>query len=60
MAGLFGEAYILRSDITQDILEAWPERIAAVTAAQVNAAARAVLIEAYSVTSVLLPKKKGG
>ena len=36
-------------------IEAWPERIAAVTVEQVRAAARAVLIERRSVTSVLLP-----
>ena len=36
-------------------VEAWPDRIAAVTVDQVNAAARAVLDERQSVTSVLLP-----
>jgi len=38
-------------------VEAWPERIEAVTTEQVNAAARRVLIETHSVTSILLPKK---
>lgn len=37
-------------------VEAWPQRIGAVTAAQVNAAARAVLREDRSVTGLLLPK----
>lgn len=37
--------------------EAWPDRINAVTREQVNDAARSVLVEARSVTSVLRPKK---
>ena len=37
-------------------VEAWPERIEAVTVEQVNDAARAVLEGKHSVTSVLLPK----
>ena len=37
-------------------VEAWPQRIGAVTAAQVNAAARAVLLPERSVTGLLLPK----
>ncbi len=37
-------------------VEAWPERIRAVTTAQVNAAARAILIPERSVTGLLLPK----
>ena len=36
-------------------VESWPERIGKVTVEQVNAAARAVLLERNSVTSVLLP-----
>lgn len=44
---------------TIDDVELWPERIEAVTVAQVNAAARAVLQEQRSVTSLLLPKSKG-
>ena len=36
-------------------VETWPERIEAVTAEQVGAAARAVLVEKRSVTSILLP-----
>ena len=42
---------------TIDDVEAWPDRIRAVTVDQVNAAARAVLVPAASVTSVLLPKE---
>jgi len=37
-------------------VEAWPERIAAVTVAEVNAAARAVLRAEHSVTGALLSK----
>jgi zinc protease len=37
-------------------VEAWPQRIGAVTAAQVNAAARAILQPERSVTGLLLPK----
>ncbi len=36
-------------------VEAWPERIAAVTPDQVNAAARAILDDKASVTGILLP-----
>ncbi len=41
-------------------VEEWPERIAKVTAAQLNAAAKAVLVEKNSVTGLLLPKKRKG
>lgn len=41
---------------TVDDVEAWPDRIAKVTAAEVIAAARDVLRDAQSVTGVLLPK----
>jgi zinc protease len=37
-------------------VEAWPQRIGAVTAEQVNAAARAILVPERSVTGLLLPK----
>lgn len=37
-------------------VEAWPQRIGEVTAAQVNAAARAILLPERSVTGLLLPK----
>ncbi len=43
---------------TVEDVEAWPERIAAVTAEQVNAAARAVFRIRRSVTAVLLPGKE--
>ena len=39
-----------------DELEAWPERIDAVSVEQVNAAARAVLRDERSVTGPLLPE----
>jgi len=39
-------------------VEAWPDRIAEVTAEQVQAAARAVFRPEQSVTAVLLPEKK--
>ncbi len=41
---------------TIDEVEVWPERIGAVTAAQVDAAARAVLKDRQSVTALLLPE----
>ncbi|MBI3452901.1 MAG: insulinase family protein, partial [Rhodospirillales bacterium] len=41
---------------TVDDVEAWPDRIGAVTAAEVTAAARYVLREERSVTGVLLPR----
>ncbi|NQU61054.1 MAG: insulinase family protein [Rhodospirillales bacterium] len=40
-------------------VESWPERINAVTIEQVQAAAKAVLQEGHSVTSLLLQKKTG-
>ena len=39
-----------------DEVEAWPDRIGAVTAAEIDNAARAVLIERNSATGVLLPE----
>jgi zinc protease len=42
-----------------DDVEAWPERIGAVTVEQISAAAKAVLKEGRSVTSYLLTKKTG-
>jgi zinc protease len=38
-----------------DDVAAWPDRIGAVTAADIQAAARAVLIERNSATGILLP-----
>ena len=51
---IFGRA--LTAGQTVEDVEAWPERIAAVTADQVNAAARAVLRAESSVTAELLPE----
>jgi zinc protease len=42
---------------TLDDVAAWPDRIAAVTLAQVQEAARAVFIERNSVTGILLPER---
>jgi len=41
---------------TLEEVETWPERIEAVTLEQVNAAARAVLIDRQSVTGLLMPE----
>lgn len=50
---IFGQA--LTSGRTVADVLAWPERIMAVTSAQIEAAARAVLVPARAVTSHLLP-----
>jgi zinc protease len=42
---------------TVDDVESWPDRIAAVTAADVNRVAKAFLVDTEAVTSVLLPKE---
>ncbi len=42
-----------------DDIEAWPDRIKAVTADEVNAAARAVLLDDHSMTATLLPAEGG-
>lgn len=59
---LQGPAYIfglgLTTGQTVEDVEAWPERIAAVTAEQVNEAARAVLAQDGHVTGVLLPQQQ--
>ena len=52
-ARIFGSA--LTSGLSVEDVEAWPDRIAAVTTEQVNAAARAVLVPETSVTGLLLP-----
>jgi zinc protease len=52
-ARIFGSA--LTTGRSVEDVEAWPDRIGAVTTEQVNAAARAVFREDYSVTGVLLP-----
>ena len=45
--------------LTVEDVEAWPDRIGAVTIEQISAAAKAVLKEGRSVTSYLLSKKTG-
>jgi zinc protease len=55
-ARVFGAALTTGTSI-EDV-EAWPDRIVAVTAAQVIAAARAILIPETSVTGLLLPAEK--
>jgi zinc protease len=55
-ARVFGE--VLTTGGTVDEVESWPDRIATVTAAQVNAAARAVLRPERSVTGLLLPQAR--
>jgi zinc protease len=50
---IFGRA--LTSGRTIEDVESWPDRIGTVTAADVNAAAKAVFHDKRSVTSVLLP-----
>lgn len=54
-ARVLGEALTTGQNV-EDV-EAWPQRIAAVTPEQVNAAAKAVLDAKASVTGVLLPAK---
>ncbi len=56
-ARIFGSA--LASGRTIDEVENWPHRIEAVTTEAVNAAARAVLKDQPSVTSLLLAAEKG-
>jgi zinc protease len=53
---MFGE--VLATGGTVDDVESWPDRISAVTAAQVNAAARAVLRPERSATGLLLPQAR--
>jgi zinc protease len=53
-ARIFGTALTTGQSVEQ--VEVWPERIEAVTAEQVNEAARAVLRETSSVTARLLPE----
>lgn len=54
-AQVIGRSLVIGMDI-EDV-EAWPERIGAVTADAVNAAARAVLAGQEPMTTLLLPKK---
>ncbi len=51
---IIGRALVTGRSIAD--IEAWPERIEAVTAAQIRAAARAVLVDKRSVTSILFPE----
>jgi len=53
-ARALGTAIVTGTSI--DHVESWPRRMAAVTAAQVSAAARAILREERSATGLLLPK----
>ena len=53
-ANIFGRA--LTTGQSVEDVEAWPERIEAVTKARIEAAARAVFRDEQSVTGVLLPK----
>jgi len=54
-ANIVGAA--LATGRTVEDVAAWPERIGAVTAADIQAAARAVLIERNSATGILLPER---
>lgn len=54
-ANIFGAALAVGRTIAE--VEAWPDRISAVTADQVKAAARVVFQARNSVTSILLPKR---
>ncbi len=56
-ARVFGSART--SGVSVAEIEAWPERIEAVTVEQINQAARAVLRPEGSVTGVLLPENSG-
>ncbi|MCS6779433.1 MAG: insulinase family protein [Geminicoccaceae bacterium] len=57
VARLFGMA--LTTGLGIDAIEGWPQRIAAVDRAAVEAAARAVFVPAHSVTGRLLPAEVG-
>ena len=54
-ANMVGAALALGRTIA-DVTE-WPERIGRVTAAEIQAAARAVLVERNSATGILLPER---
>jgi len=56
-ARIFGSA--LTTGLTVEDIERWPERMAAVTLEQVNAAARDVVRIEGSVTGVLRPPERG-
>ena len=54
---IFGRALTTGRSVAD--VEAWPERIAAVTAEQIDAAAREVFQDNRSVTGLLLPESSG-
>ncbi len=56
-ARILGSA--LAVGLSVEYVETWPDRIGAVTKADINAAARAALKDSHSVTSQLLQKKTG-
>ena len=58
VARIFGTALVTGRTI-QDV-EEWPQRIDAVTPAQVNEAARAVFVDNNSATGILLPTPTKG
>ena len=53
-ANIIGAALAIGQDLEE--VEAWPDRIGAVTAAEIDNAARSVLVERNSATGVLLPE----
>lgn len=55
-SGAYSLGAALSSGRTVEDVEDWPNRIAAVTPEQVQAAARAVLVDRASVTAILLPQ----
>ena len=57
VANIFGDAFT--SDVSVEEVETWFERIDAVSAAQIAAAARSVLRPERAVTGVLLPGDAG-
>jgi zinc protease len=54
-ANILGTALAIGRSL--DEVAAWPDRIGAVTPAEVAAAARAVLVERNSATGILLPER---
>jgi zinc protease len=54
-ANIIGTALAIGRSL--DDVAAWPDRIGAVTAAEIQAAARAVLVERNSATGILLPER---
>ena len=54
-ANIIGTALAIGRSL--DDVAAWPDKIGAVTAAEVQAAAQAVLVERNSATGILLPER---